>query len=153
MHKLNPYINQLEVYSSRHQTVNLEVSNGSIGWHIEHTLKVISRISEALEKSNTKEYVWKFNFGRYFILAINKIPRGKGVAPKVVIPEGNITSESLKNSISNSREAIKKIESLKPAHFFTHPYFGDLNLRTSKRFLDIHTKHHIKIISDIIKAS
>ena len=121
MQKLKAYIDRLEVYSASHQKINIEVSSSSVGWHIEHTLKVISRISEALEKSSMNEYYWKFNFGRYFILAINKIPRGKGKAPKIVIPEGTITSESLKLSISNSREAIKKLQTLGPHSFFTHP--------------------------------
>jgi len=153
MNRLTHFIDRLEEHSLVHHKVNHQISNSSVGWHTEHSLKVITGIVDALEKSNKNDYKWKFNLGRYFILFINQIPRGKGEAPKIVVPEGEITYESLKSSIERTRLAVKKIQKLQPNNFFTHPYFGDLNLRIAKRFLNIHTNHHLKIISDINKKA
>ena len=98
-----------------------------------------------------KLYKWKFNLTRTLILFVNKIPRGRGRAPKIVQPEGEITSESLKNHFDKTRHMIKKLDTLQANSFFKHPYFGDLNLETTKHFLILHTNHHLKIIKDIIK--
>ena len=153
MHKLNKFIDRLEEHSLVHHKINSKVSNASVGWHIEHSLKVIIQIVEAVEKSNANEYKWKFNFKRYLIWAINHIPRGTGKAPKVVLPEGEITVESLEHSIAKSRAVLGKIDKLKQNNYFKHPYFGDLNLKPTIKFLGLHTNHHLKIINDIIKVS
>lgn len=151
MEYLNKLVNELESNIGFTDKVNSSVSNASVGWHIEHSLKVITQIIDAIEKSDPKEYKWRFNFGRTLVFSFNKIPRGKGKAPKTVIPEGNITNETLKHHVQKTRFVIKKIESLDPNHYFKHPYFGNLNLKPTKKFLGIHTGHHLKIINDIIK--
>ena len=32
---------------------------------------------------------------------------------------------------------------MEPNRFFTHPVFGDLNLKLAVRFLEVHTQHHL----------
>ncbi len=151
MEKLNALINELQDISVFLDKRNSTVSNASVGWHLEHNLKVITQIISALEKSNPADYKWKFNLTRTLILLVNTIPRGRGKAPKVVLPEGDITLESLKNHFDKARHLIAKFDNLHPNSFFKHPYFGDLNLKTTKQFLILHTNHHLKIIKDIIK--
>ena len=82
-----------------------------------------------LEKSNPAEYKWKFNKWRVIVLSFKTIPRGRGKAPKTVMPEGEITIESLKQSFEKTKSTIHKIETLEPNNYFKHPYFGDLNLK------------------------
>ncbi len=151
MEKLNALINELENNCTFLENRNPKVSSVTVGWHLEHNLKVITQIISALEKSNPSDYNWKFNLTRMLILTANKIPRGRGKAPKSIQSEGDITIESLKNHIEKARYMLKKIESMHPNSFFTHPYFGDLNLKTTQQFLILHTNHHLKIIKDIIK--
>lgn len=153
MNRLNEFIDRLEEQSLANNEVNYQISNSSVGWHIEHSLKVIIQIIEAVQKSNPNEYKWRFNTNRFLIWTINRIPRGKAKAPKVVLPEGEITIESLKQSIEKVRVATDRIKQLNSNNYFKHPYFGDLNLKPTIRFLGLHTKHHLKIIDDIIKAS
>ena len=151
MEKLNNLINELEQHILFLDKTNAAVSKASVRWHIEHSLKVLTQIIDAVEKSDPHLYKWRFNLMGTLILGLSKIPRGKAKAPKTVVPEGNITSDTLKHHIDKTRIMIKKIESLHSNSFFKHPYFGDLNLKPTKKFLGIHTNHHLKIIKDIIK--
>ena len=66
MEKLNQLIAELESKITYNETVNLEASTGSVGWHIEHSLKTIDQIVTACKTSNPNEYKWKFNLKTYF---------------------------------------------------------------------------------------
>jgi hypothetical protein len=81
---------------------------------------------------------------------MKKIPRGKAKAPKVVQPKANLDNEGLLNHLSLTRNKIKTLETLSKDKYFNHPFFGDLKLGQSINFLEIHTKHHLNIIEDII---
>lgn len=132
------------------QHENLKISKAKVGWHIQHSLMVINSIIDALKKSEQANYRWKFNLGRYYILFINKIPRGKGKAPKVVQPKDAFTKELLIESVALAKQNIHELRHLQKNHYFIHPYFGMLNLKPSIRFLQIHTQHHLNIINDIL---
>jgi hypothetical protein len=80
-----------------------------------------------------------------------KIPRGKAKAPKVVIPTQVATQEELIAKLEAAQNNISKLDSFSENQFFNHPYFKDLNVKQAKKFLTIHTNHHLKIIEDILK--
>ena len=84
------------------------------------------------------------------VLLTKKIPRGKAKSPKVVLPQENISNESLVRHLLLTKDSIMNLESLSKDKYFTHPYFGDLKLNQTIRFLEIHTQHHLEIIEDII---
>ena len=50
------------------------------------------------------------------------------------------------------KEKIRQLELISEDHFFEHPYFGNMKKRPTVHFLEIHTKHHIKIIREIVAA-
>jgi hypothetical protein len=84
MQELHKLLNQLESDISSFDKVNLAVSSGSVGWHIEHSLNTIDQIVTACKNSNPSNYQWRFNFNRFLILILaKKIPRGKAKAPKL----------------------------------------------------------------------
>ncbi len=151
MKPLESLIQQLENQISNASISNLSVSHSSVGWQIEHSLLTIKLITEQLKKSDTGQYKWTFNIGRMLILTMQKIPRGKANAPKIVVPKEDITSESLKETIRQTRESIQVLNTLQKNHYFEHPYFGKLNVQQTMRFLHTHTKHHLAIIHDILK--
>ena len=144
-------IKELENNISAFDKKNEIISKATVGWHIEHSLKVLSQIIGAVEQSNPENYKWKFNLKRMIFLGFNFIPRGKGKAPKTVLPEGEITANSLKTHLEHVKGLIHKIDLLNPNNYFKHPYFGDLNLKETKKFIALHTNHHLKIIKDIIR--
>ncbi|MBP9849709.1 MAG: DUF1569 domain-containing protein [Flavobacterium sp.] len=152
MQELHKLLNQLESDISSFEKVNLAVSSGSVGWHIEHSLKTIDQIVTACKNSNPSNYQWRFNFNRFLILTIaKKIPRGKAKAPKIVRPEGEISSETLGLSLSKVKENLMDWKDLDKNTHFPHPFFGILNKKETENFLALHTKHHLMIIKDILR--
>jgi hypothetical protein len=149
MRNLTTLLNQLESHIVDFKKTNGAVSQSSIGWHIDHSLMVINGITDQLKKSNPEQYKWQFNWNRIFIKSINKIPRGRGKAPKAVQPLESSSIEILNSKLHIANDSIIELENLVPNNYFKHPYFGNLNLKTTIWFLELHTKHHLKIIEDI----
>jgi hypothetical protein len=149
MSNLSKLLNQLESHIIDFEKTNVAISQSSIGWHIDHSLMVINGIIDQLKKSNPEQYKWQFNWNRIFIKSINKIPRGRGKAPKSVQPSETSSIEILYYKLQIANDSIIELENLEPNNYFIHPYFGNLNLITTIWFIELHTKHHLEIIKDI----
>ncbi len=151
MEKLNTLILELESNVSKQKILDESVSKANIGWHIKHSLLTIDVIIEAVKKSNPSAYKWSFRIPKLVVFTLNKIPRGRAKSPEIVIPK-EYDELSLKKDCKNSRIKIKELESIDKDKFFKHPYFGNIKLNKTKKFLEIHTKHHLKIVNDILKS-
>ena len=151
MKKLLLMIDELEKHSINYEKTNPTISNATVGWQIAHSLKVINTIINALKLSNPTTYKWKFNKVRFIFMLIGVFPRGKAKAPKAVQPSEDITIEGLKENIEKVRSKLNDWESIDENAYFPHPYFGDLNKKTTLKFLGLHTNHHLKIIRDIVR--
>lgn len=150
MKELNDLIRQIENTLPHWEKQNAVISQATIGWQLDHSLLVINGIITQLTKSNPKDYQWRPNWKRVYIKLRNNIPRGKAKAPKQVRPAETITIEGLQVKLTLAQNNIILLESLPKNSFFTHPYFGDLNLKAAIWFLKLHTRHHLKIVNDII---
>ncbi len=153
MPKLLRLINQLEQQIKNLDQVNHTVSQGSVGWHIEHSLLVITQIVEGVRHSDPAKYNWEFNFKRLVVLGLNKIPRGKAKAPPSVLPIENLNQAHLLDSIKKAKNSLIELDACAPNQYFTHPFFAHLNVAPTKRFFIVHTTHHLKIIRDILKTN
>ncbi|WP_378183789.1 DUF1569 domain-containing protein [Aquimarina sp. SS2-1] len=131
--------------------VNAKVSQVPIAWHLDHSLKVINRIHHVLKSSDPSFYEKRFSLARSFFFTFGYIPRGKGKSPGSVLPPEVIKTEDILSQLEAARENIADLESLDPYVNFIHPVFGQLNKKHTKQFLKIHTKHHLKIIQDILR--
>ena len=150
MKELNDLIGQIENNLSQWEKQNTTISHATVGWQLDHSLLVINGIIAQLAKSNPKDYQWRPNWKRVYIKLRNNIPRGKAKAPKQVLPVDVIAIEDLQNKLALAKSNIALLEKLHKNSFFTHPYFGDLNLKAAIWFLKLHTRHHLKIVNDII---
>ncbi len=153
MEKLTKMLQELEQKIPLADKVNVAVSQSSVGWHIDHTLIVTNAICSAVSKSDPAKYKWKFNFMKTLVYTMGKIPRGKVKAPKSVTPVEVFENERLKQSFQKAYTEISGLDQLNKDCYFRHPYFGDLNVKPTKKFLEIHTRHHLNIIEDIIKKA
>jgi hypothetical protein len=151
MKPLHHILLQLENHIPNLDKTNSKVSNSTVGWQIDHSLLVINGIVEQLEISNPNEFQPKWNFPKFMVFTTGKIPRGKAKAPKVVIPTQVATQEELKDKLETAKNNILKLNSFSENSFFKHPFFKDLNVKQTEKFLVIHTKHHLKIIQDILR--
>ena len=149
MSNLDKLIDQLEQNIPYSGTLNKEISQSDVAWHIEHSLLTLNGIAEALIKSDPREYKWSFNFIRMVVLTTKKIPRGRAKAPKIVQPKSELTAAGLQKHISETRNKIKALDGLSKDKYFEHPFFGNLKLGQALSVLEIHTKHHLGIIEDI----
>jgi hypothetical protein len=152
MQNLQNLISQLESKIPFHEKTKSSVSNSTVGWQIEHSLKTIYQITSVVKNSNPQEYRWKFNKSKLFISILGFIPRGKAKAPKVVLPDENISEESLLLSLQKVKSALQEWDSFDKNVYFPHPFFGNLNKKSTEWFLNLHTNHHLKIVNDICKA-
>ena len=151
MNPLLPLLHQLENHISNFEKTNPNVSNSTVGWQIDHCLLVINGIIGQIEISDPLKFQPKWTFPKFMVFTTGKIPRGKAKAPKVVIPTQVATQEELIAKLTASKNNVLKLDSFSENQFFNHPFFKDLNVKQTKKFLTIHTKHHLKIIEDILK--
>ena len=151
MNPLLPLLLQLESHISNFEKTNPKVSNSTVGWQIDHCLLVINGIIGQIEISDPLKYQPKWTFPKFMVFTTGKIPRGKAKAPKVVIPTQVATQEKLIAKLAAAKNNVLKLDTFSENQFFNHPFFKDLNVKQTKKFLTIHTKHHLKIIEDILK--
>ena len=150
MESLDVLLNDIEGSIKYKDSFNSNVSQRDVGWHIAHSLKAVIKITEAVSNSDPLGYQRRLNFARSLVYCIGFIPRGRGKAPKSVLPTADISESTLREELVLVRKLVGELEHLDPKSNFLHPYFGQLNLRQTKWFLALHTKHHLKIIDDII---
>ena len=140
------YLNKISVKS-------MAVSNWSVGEHIDHICNVTIFIDSNLRASDPKINFEKFSFVKLFVLYFGHIPRGRGKSPTEVIPNQMIEIETLTTKIFHAQKVREGMVDLNSGLWITHPIFGVLKFKNAVKFLYIHTRHHIKIIEDIIRDS
>jgi hypothetical protein len=146
-------IQELQSKIPQMELSNPAVSASPVGWHIAHTLLANNRIITGLGKSNAADYKGKFSFKKIIVFATGKIPRGRAKAPDAVMPANDFTAVSLQQHVDTALQKIKELDGLRPNNFIEHPVFGNLNVKNTIRFLEIHLRHHLSIIDDILRTA
>lgn len=151
--RVHQLLQEIEKYIPMMDKQDASVSQASVGWQLDHTLKVINGVSGILTKTNakTEEYKSNFNFARLVLFSLNYFPRGRAKSPKTVLPPEIITEKDL---YAQLKKAKIQLENTKPLHkhaHFRHQIFGMLSKKQTMYFLVMHTNHHLKIVRDILK--
>ncbi|MBE0422649.1 MAG: hypothetical protein IBX66_01795 [Lutibacter sp.] len=127
------------------------VSAKNVAWHLDHSLKVINGVCDALKTSNPEDYQSTSSILKFYIFLRGRIPRGKAKAPKSVVSNDEILKSSIESQLALAKINLQEIKNSPANSHFQHPYFGKLSLKKSQRFLAIHTNHHLAIVNDILK--
>jgi hypothetical protein len=136
------------------------VSSWSVGKHVEHLALsdelTLVGLSKLLANPASGTPGQPTLVGRICLWA-GFIPRGRGKAPKGVVPQG-ISSEVLADRLAAVRQAFigleASIDSLANSSATQpHPVFGRLDASQWLRFTEIHQQHHQKIMRDIERAA
>lgn len=151
MKQLSSVLTELEMQIANKEKINIAISTSTVGWQINHCLIVINGVINQLQQSDPEKFVAKFNFKRWLIFTTNHIPRGKANAPKHTNPQDEATTLELNEKIALAKKNCALLPTLQKNQFFKHPFFGDLNLKQTTKFLNVHTFHHLKIIRDLVK--
>jgi len=144
-------LNEVASYIALRDTINLEVSEASVAWHMDHIYLMVNQLHKALKYSVESNYKAKSNTTRDFVFTNNMLPRGKVTAPESVRPQENITIKTLQMHYDEALATVEKLPTLAEKKHFNHPILGTMNRDETINFLTIHTEHHLKIIRDILK--
>ena len=148
---LLPQLSEIENNIKSRDATNKEVSKADVAWHLDHMLKTINRLTEALESSNPTTYKTSFNVPRIMSLTAGVIPRGRAESPQNVRPPAIILTDDILRQLLEARKNIEELQNLEDNANFNHPVFGMLNKAQTIRFLEVHTNHHLKIVADILE--
>lgn len=150
--KLHDLLNDIEQAIPFNDKVVPKVSKVSIGWQLDHVLKVINAVCPMLAKKHSRPYKKDFNFMRLLLFPLGYIPRGRARAPKVVNNREAISTKDLEAQLNSAKNHVNGIENIHEGAYFIHHIFGTLSKKQTLRFLEIHTRHHLKIVEDILKS-
>jgi len=134
-------------------TVHPKVSAWSVAQHLDHSLKVGSAVLGVIltPKDPPKAGI---NLAGRVVLVIGRFPRGRGESPKPLRGEAADTPKLLA-AVEKARALRARVTAetlLSPSPVLKHPYFGGLSAAQAVKFLSIHTKHHLAIVADILRA-
>ena len=143
-------LNKLNNYILRCSVKNEKVSKWSVGMQVEHCLLGTRRICSAL--SNSKPYTGKIKKGllRRIIFLTGIIPRGRGKTPDAAIPDEQTTESGLRELLAEASLSAQKAAESDCDCWWKHFAFGVMKRDEALKFVEIHNKHHLKIISDIL---
>lgn len=142
---------ELENYITQRDVKNVAVSQADVAWHLDHMLKTINLISENLKNSNPNDYSSGFSLQQLIVFTTGTIPRGVAQSPQAVRPPDVILKDSIYLQLKEAKERINAITSLDKDAFIEHPVFKTLDRDQTRRFIEIHTRHHLKIVKDILE--
>ena len=136
------------------------VSHWTVGKQVEHLLLSDGTILDSLDRltdgRDGPAPGGRTLIGRV-ILATGFIPRGAGKAPGATTPAGRDAADleaGLRRLAERFGELAEQLPLLEEAGWrCRHPYFGALDIGQWMRFMDVHHRHHLKIVRDIRKAA
>lgn len=152
MARIELLLDKLRNYVSSYDLCQPSISASPVGWHIEHLLLVIDAITHRLAQPKKENFKSSFSLRRFIVFTTGNIPKGRAKAPEAVRPKGDITKDSLMQHFIETEKKISGWNTMEGHQYFEHPYFGHLKLKKAIRFLEIHTKHHLKIVEEIVSG-
>ena len=87
---------------------------------------------------------------RRLILLTGIIPRGRGKSPNAVIPNDQTTESALRELLAEASFSAQKAAESDCDCWWKHFAFGVMKRDEALKFVEIHNKHHLKIVSDIL---
>jgi len=150
---LNKEFSQIEDYLEQREVINNSISKAPVKWHLLHMLQLINAVYRSVEQSKVADYNPKFSPVWMIVSSTGRIPRGRAKAPKSLNPTYDISEKDILTELEKAKQTLKKWDQLQKNNYFQHPVFNALNKRKTKRFIKIHTRHHLRIIKDILKLN
>ena len=129
-----------------------EVSGWSVGMHIHHCELVMIGICRSMARSTLPPPRTGFNLLRSIVLLTGRIPRGRAQSPEEAVPTPDVPGTDLEKALDLAERMMDKTRKRKPDVWYRHFAFGVLRRDAALRVLEIHNRHHLRIIRDILSA-
>lgn len=130
-----------------------DVSQWTPSEHLDHSVKVMSSIVRRLLHADAERGRPLSVIGR-LVLLFGWIPRGRGKSPER-LRGARVTREELAAALDALASQLARLDASHLAHargpVVPHPSFGGLTPSQAVRFAAIHTKHHLKIVADLLR--
>lgn len=149
---LDEELAEIESLIEKRKVRNTAVSEADVAWHLDHMLLVVNRLYDALENSNPEDFESELNASRLVVFTTGIIPRGRAQAPDEVRPPEVIEKSDIEAQLSKAKERIAKLKDLDEKAYTKHPVFGMIDRGQTQRLMKVHTRHHLKIVRDILKS-
>jgi hypothetical protein len=128
------------------------VSKWSVGMHVHHCCLGMIGILESLAGSTPPPPRSRFSLAATFVFLTGRIPRGRGEAPDSVVPDQDVSHDTLMELLDKSERMLAATSELDPGTWFKHFAFGVLDRDKAVKLIGIHNNHHLRIMSDIVSA-
>lgn len=152
MGSINKQLDEVEALLGLPDEDNPAVSAWSVYQQLEHILLVKAGIATMIERNQAPSHAKQRSMLAPIILLLGYIPRGKAKSPAEVSPEG-MSQKQMKDLLDQTRVRYRKMDEMRGRFgagvVGNHPYFGGLSAQQWLRFVEVHTRHHLKIIRDI----
>ena len=86
------------------------------------------------------------------VFTTGRIIRGRARSPERVLPRTDISPAELNSLVEEAERQVAAAGNLEPGRWFKHFMFGVLKRDDALKFLRIHNRHHLRIVSDIVSA-
>ncbi len=135
-----------------------EVSGWSAAQHLHHVAvmneRILTWLMQCCENQAETSSEGRPNALGLALLAMGRLPRGRGEAPRSFRPPATLTPADLGEALTRSRALLTALEPYLPGlpHLKArqhHAVFGKLSSPQFLRFARIHALHHLAIIHDI----
>lgn len=151
MEKIANQLTELGSFIPQHLERNPKISTSTVGWQIDHSLRVINNVVKVMASSDPSQYKSSFNWRKKVIFFLKKIPRGKVRVPQNLMMPDVFNEEDLNDAWQLATQNLALLNNLHLDCYFEHPFFGQVHVRETFTFFVIHTEHHLKIIRDMLK--
>lgn len=149
---LEDKLNSIESFIPFLEKRNTKVSKVTVGWQLDHSLKVINSVITTMGKSDVNKFKNNFKWIGKLLFFFNYFPRGKAKAPKHVVATEPILEKDLKAQLTLARENIKLLSTFDEKAHFNHFLFRHIDKKRVPAFLNTHTDHHLKIVKSIVNS-
>jgi len=143
-------VDELRSLVEQAETRSPEISEWSVGMHLEHCCLAMIVIGRALIGSTPPPPPSEFSLARFLVLTAGCIPRGRARAPEAVTPAPDTDRERLLVLLDEASKQIGRVQTLGPKVWFKHFMLGVLDRDQSLKFLRVHNAHHLKIMREIL---
>ncbi len=126
------------------------VSQWSVGMHLHHSALAMQVVAAELLRCDTAAPRWQLNPMRTLILLTGRIPRGRAQVPAAARPVPDLSEDRVASALKEAAQSVRQLPDARADAWFRHFALGVIRARSVPRFLEVHNRHHVRIISDIL---